>query len=135
MKDEIVKLNNEIKFLKLKVASSKFCLHNKAVYNIVLLHWIYFCGNLKSFFWFWRDFDLCLWNKICMADQLEISSSTVSRIFTTWINFLYFRFKELPVWPPQAVFRNDMPTAFKSKYPFTRVILDATEIYCKSHYF
>ena len=25
--------------------------------------------------------------------------------------------------------RNDMPTTFKSKYPFTRVILDATEIY------
>ena len=25
--------------------------------------------------------------------------------------------------------RNDMPTAFKSKYPFTRVILDATELY------
>ena len=63
-----------------------------------------------------------------LADQFEISCFTVSRIFTTWINFLYFMFKELPIWPPQAVVRNDMPTTFKSKYPFTRVILDATEM-------
>ena len=35
LKDEIVKLNNEMKFLKLKVASLKLCLHNKAVCNNV----------------------------------------------------------------------------------------------------
>lgn len=69
-----------------------------------------------------------------LADRFEISCATVSRIFTTWINFLYFKFKELPLWPRQDVVRNNMPKAFKSKYFFARVILDATEIYVDKPY-
>ena len=40
-----------------------------------------------------------------LADRLRLSCSTVSRIFTTWINFLFHKFRELPLWPPREVIR------------------------------
>ena len=64
-----------------------------------------------------------------LADRFGISTSTVSRIFTTWINFLYLRLKDLPLWPPKEIIDTYMPQVFKSLYPTTRVIVDATEIY------
>ena len=58
--------------------------------------------SLEEFFLVLERLQLVLMEQD-LADGLEISCSTVSRTFTTWINFLYFRFKELPIWPPQAV--------------------------------
>uniref|UniRef100_A0A1X7U0F5 Transposase Helix-turn-helix domain-containing protein n=1 Tax=Amphimedon queenslandica TaxID=400682 RepID=A0A1X7U0F5_AMPQE len=37
-----------------------------------------------------------------LAYRFQISQSTVSRIFTAWVNFLYYKFKEIPIWPTQA---------------------------------
>lgn len=45
------------------------------------------------------------------------------------INFLYLKLKELPLWPPKELVKSNMPKQFRSAYPNTRVILDATEIY------
>ena len=39
------------------------------------------------------------------------------------------KLKELPLWPPKELVKANMPKEFKSRYPTTRVILDATEIY------
>ena len=64
-----------------------------------------------------------------IAYHFNISQSTVSRIFTTWINFLYLQFKSIPLWPPQEYIRTHMPQVFRSSYPTTRVIIDATEVY------
>ena len=64
-----------------------------------------------------------------LADRFGISTSSVSRIFTTWINFLYLRLKDLLLWPPKEIIDAYMPQVFKSLYPTTRVIVDATEIY------
>ena len=64
-----------------------------------------------------------------LADSFEISQSTTSRIISTWINFLYLKFKEIPMWPPRDLVRANMPKQFKEKYPTTRVIIDATEIF------
>lgn len=58
----------------------------------------------------------------------NISESTVSRIVTTWINFLYFQLKEITIWPSRELIDKYMPADFKHKFPSTRVILDATEI-------
>ena len=49
--------------------------------------------------------------------------------FTTWINFLYLKLKEIPLWPPCDVITSNMPKCFKDLYPTTRVIIDATKIY------
>ena len=43
-----------------------------------------------------------------LADRFEISCATVSRIFATWINFLYFKFKQFPLWPPQEVVQSNI---------------------------
>ena len=64
-----------------------------------------------------------------IAYRFGISQSTVSRIFCTWINLLYVQLKEIPIWPPKALILSNMPKIFKEKYPSTRVIIDATEIY------
>ena len=64
-----------------------------------------------------------------LAYRFGISQSTVSCIFSTWINLLYLQFKQIPIWPPKALVLSNMPRAFKVKYPSTRVIIDATEIY------
>ena len=57
-----------------------------------------------------------------------ISEALVSKIFTTWIKFMFFQLSELQVWPDRSVIDEFMPSAFKSMFPATRVILDATEI-------
>ena len=64
-----------------------------------------------------------------LAHRFGVSQSTVSRITCTWINFLYMKLKELPLWPPKELVKANMPQQFKTRYPATRVILDATEIY------
>ena len=64
-----------------------------------------------------------------LAYRFGISQSTVSRIFYTWINFLFLQFKQIPLWPPKALIISHMPKVFKEKYPSTRVIIDATEIF------
>ena len=64
-----------------------------------------------------------------LADHFEISQSTTSRIICTWINFLYFKFKVIPLWPPRDLVLANMPLQIKEKYPSARVIIDATEIF------
>ena len=61
-----------------------------------------------------------------LAYRFGISQLTVCRILITWINFLYFKIKDINLWPSRQV--NFMPKAFKDSYPTTRII-DATEIF------
>ena len=64
-----------------------------------------------------------------LAFRFCISQSTVSRIIVTWINLLYIKMKEIPLWMPKGLVQATMPEQFKRCYPTTRVIIDATEIY------
>ena len=81
-----------------------------------------------------EEFFLCLVRlRLCLqvtdlAFRFSVSSTTVSRIFTTWINFLYLEFKAIVTPPTREQIDRDMPTCFKTKYPTTRLIIDATEI-------
>jgi len=63
--------------------------------------------------------------------NLNISTSTVSRIILTWANFLYTLLGKVPIWPTTAQIKNSMPEWFKTIYPKTKVILDCTEIRSK----
>jgi len=56
-----------------------------------------------------------------------INEKQVSNIFITWVNFMYFQWKELSWWPDQEIVRYFTPEGFKIAYPKTRVILDGTE--------
>lgn len=64
-----------------------------------------------------------------LAYRFEVSRATVSRIITTWINFLYVKFEQIPIWPPRNLVNSNMPKQFRKLYPTTCVIVDATEIF------
>ena len=44
-----------------------------------------------------------------LAQRFQITQSSVSRISSTWINFCYCKFKELPIWPFRDVVDSNMP--------------------------
>ena len=66
-----------------------------------------------------------------LAYLYGISQATVSRIVITWVNVLYLRFKDIPLWPSREMIDKYMPEQFKEKYPSTRVVIDCTEIKCQ----
>lgn len=59
-----------------------------------------------------------------------VSTSTVSRIFSSWIDFMYLQMCEMDIWQSRFAVDATMPAAFADKYSSTRVLLDATEIRC-----
>ena len=63
-----------------------------------------------------------------LARRFEISPSSVSRVFITWINYAYLRLGMLPIWPDHSIIKETMPASFKEHYPKTTTIVDATEI-------
>ena len=63
-----------------------------------------------------------------LSVRFNVSEGTVSKLFTTWINYLYLRFGELKIWPDRNVITANMPPNFKEKYPNTIIIIDATEL-------
>ena len=44
-----------------------------------------------------------------LAYRYGVSQPTVSRIITTWLNFCYSKFKEVPIWPSREIGDNNMP--------------------------
>ena len=65
-----------------------------------------------------------------LAQLFNVSASTVSRIFVTWVNFMFFKFGQINIWPSRKVI-DTMPKSFKGRYKSTRVIIDCTEVRCQ----
>ena len=65
-----------------------------------------------------------------IADRFNISPGHVSKIFTTWINFLYHELPLLFPFPSQSMIKLYRPVEFKD-FPTTRIIIDGTEIFCQ----
>ena len=66
-----------------------------------------------------------------LAYQFGVSSSTISRIFTKWINYLYLHLGDIPLWPEWEQVEASMPFCFKESFPSTFSTIDATEIRCE----
>ena len=66
-----------------------------------------------------------------LAHLFQVSLSTISRIFITWINFMYLKLGQLNIWPTRGEVNETMPEDFKHKYSSTRVIIDCTEVRCQ----
>ena len=64
---------------------------------------------------------------IDLAVKFNVSEATVSKLFTTWINYLYLRLGDFNIWPHRNVIIANMPPTFKEKYPNTIIIIDARE--------
>ncbi|XP_006815646.1 uncharacterized protein LOC102808338 [Saccoglossus kowalevskii] len=63
-----------------------------------------------------------------LSDRFAISPSKFSRIFTTWVNFLYHELRLLFPFPTQSQIRENLPPEFR-QYPTTGVIIDCTELF------
>ena len=63
-----------------------------------------------------------------LANCFELSQSSVSQIFSIWINYCYLHSGMLPCWPGHNTIRDTMHAIFKEQYSNTTAILDATEI-------
>ena len=66
-----------------------------------------------------------------LAHLFKVSVSTVSRVFITWLNFMYLRLGQINIWPSRTAIDKTMPEDFKKKYSSTRVIIDCTEVRCQ----
>jgi len=66
-----------------------------------------------------------------LAFLFGVSQATVSRVFISWINFMYLRFGTINIWPTRDEINKTMPEDFKAKFPKTRVIFDCTELKCQ----
>ena len=64
-----------------------------------------------------------------LANRFNLSKSQVSRIWITWLDFLYTQVRSIPIWDSQNYIRETMPSSFKESYPNTRVIIDCTEVF------
>ena len=66
-----------------------------------------------------------------LAHLSRVSVSTISRIFITWINFMFLRLGQINIWPSRAAIDKAMPEDFKKNYSSTRVVIDCTEVRCQ----
>ena len=66
-----------------------------------------------------------------LAHLFNVSQPTVSRIFISWINYMYLKLGQINIWPSREIVNETMPQDLKAKYPTTRVIIDCTEIRCE----
>lgn len=71
-------------------------------------------------------------SNVHLAWLFNCAESTVSKIITSWINYIYLRVSTLPIWPSREEINESMPEAFKESFPKTRAILDCTEIFVQS---
>jgi hypothetical protein len=63
-----------------------------------------------------------------LSDIFGVHASAISRIFSTWINFLYQELRFLISWPSREQIIKSLPKQFKH-FPKTRSIIDCTEFF------
>ena len=62
----------------------------------------------------------------------RIDKSAVSRIFVSWVRFIYLRVSAIPIWLTREQVDQTVPQTLKGSFPKTRVIIDYTEFYCEA---
>ncbi|CAN7978992.1 unnamed protein product [Ixodes persulcatus] len=62
-----------------------------------------------------------------LSRNFSITEAHVSKVFTTWINFLQRELRALTYFPTVLETREKLPDSFQ-KFPNTRIVLDATEV-------
>ena len=63
-----------------------------------------------------------------LASLFAMSPQDASSIFRNWINFMFYRFGSIPIWPHRDVIMSKMPEKYKEDFPDAMVIIDGTEI-------
>lgn len=68
-------------------------------------------------------------NQEHLADIFRISKTSVSRIFNTWVNFIYDHSKGLIAWHTREQIPANLPRYFND-HSDTRIVVDCTEFFC-----
>jgi hypothetical protein len=63
-----------------------------------------------------------------LGKLFKISSQDCSSLFSEWIQYMYFRFSSVSIWPHRDTIIGHMPKKFRKEFPNTLVIIDGTEI-------
>ena len=63
-----------------------------------------------------------------IANLFNISPQDAGSLFREWINFMYYRFGSVPLWPERDVIIKNMPSKFREDFPTVLLILDGTEL-------
>ncbi|XP_032369093.1 uncharacterized protein LOC116687661 [Etheostoma spectabile] len=66
-----------------------------------------------------------------LSHRFNIHQSTVSRIITTWANFLYTILGSVRIWMSEEEVKAHLPNEFRD-YPDTQVVIDCTELRCQT---
>ena len=64
-----------------------------------------------------------------LAYHRGVSTSTIARMFYTWINVMNERMRFLTKWPSRDILQQNLPQAFKDTHPNTICIIDCSEIF------
>ena len=64
-----------------------------------------------------------------LSVRLNLSSSSISGISITCIDFLHSRLRMLSIWASKETVVKTISYCFQSKYPTTRIILACTELF------
>ena len=67
-----------------------------------------------------------------IAFRFQISSTTVSRYFITWVCFLYQELREIEWFPSKDQVAGTLPFSFRERYPTTVSIIDASEVFIQT---
>ena len=67
-----------------------------------------------------------------IAIRFQVSTSTVSRYFITWVCFMYHELKEVPWFPSKRQIAGTLPYAFRERYPTRVAIIDTSEIFIET---
>ena len=63
-----------------------------------------------------------------LAHKFNIPLQTVSTVFTSWIDYMYDRLGQIPIWPHRDIITQHMSVKYKQDFPNTFAILDCTEL-------
>ena len=63
-----------------------------------------------------------------LAQRFSISTTSVNRYFTAWINYMYLRLGSINIWPSKDYIISTMPESMKEKYSNLEWIIDAFEM-------
>ncbi|KAI7800509.1 uncharacterized protein LOC130565305 [Triplophysa rosa] len=66
-----------------------------------------------------------------LAHRFNVHESTVSRIITTWANFLYTILGSVRIWMSEEAVKAHLPIEFQDN-PDTQVVMDCTELRCQT---
>ena len=70
-------------------------------------------------------------SELHLAHLFGVAQSTISRIFISWINYMYLKFGQICIWSSHQIVSERIPEDFKEKYLSTWVIIDCTEVRCE----